>query len=127
MGVFKELDIELQQIKQQPEPEMEDPNKQEEILGYELDEQMDVLLRKVEKHVFNPHYLEDRDKRDLENLVSLVRQELMNGAITQSTLDKRKWLTPDEVAVKVTEAFEAGVRKGMQQGVTAVNDYLRES
>ena len=92
---------------------MEEVNKQEEVLGYELDEQMDVLLRKVEKHVFNPHYLEDGEKRDLENLVSLVRQELMNGAITQSTLDKRKWLTPDEVAVKVeaakTEAFFASL------------------
>ena len=60
---------------------MEEVNKQEEVLGYELDEQMDVLLRKVEKHVFNPHYLEDGEKRDLENLVSLVRQELNQGAL----------------------------------------------
>jgi len=92
---------------------MEEVNKQEEVLGYELTTQMDVLLRKVEKHVFNPHYLEDRDKRDLENLVSLVRQELMNGAITQATVDKRKWLTQPEVAVKVeaakTEAFFASL------------------
>ena len=69
---------------------MEDSNKQEEILGYELDEQMDVLLREVEKIVFQPQVITGDPRRDLENLVSLVRQEFENGAITQAMLDERK-------------------------------------
>ena len=92
---------------------MEEVNKQEEVLGYELTTQMDVLLRKVEKHVFNPHYLEDRDKRDLENLVALVRQELMNGEFTKEDWIKR---VKNQETVEA-KAFEAGRKEGLRQSL----------
>ena len=37
--------------------------------------------------------------------------------VDKQEVDKRKWLTPDEVAVKVTEAFEAGVEEGLQKSL----------
>ena len=79
---------------------MEEVNKQEEVLGYELDEQIDVLLRKIEKIIFPARSLTGDTRRDLENLVSLVRQELMNGAITQAMLDRRKNAEIDAVIEK---------------------------
>ena len=86
---------------------MEEVNKQEEqeeVLGYELDEQIDVLLRKIEKIIHQMQVdirsLTPDTRRDLENLVVLMRSEFENGAVTQAMLDRRKNAEIDAVIEK---------------------------